>query len=114
MDEEKSYIVPDAEIFHDNEKFWIEIELPGVRKENIELDMTEKAVCLTATKADIVPVEYSACWSLAHPVDLDKVEADFGEGLLTISAPLEESLGGKQIEIKERSRQYMSDIDVEE
>ncbi|MCX9010457.1 MAG: Hsp20/alpha crystallin family protein [Candidatus Methanoperedens sp.] len=80
---ELTEVPPEVCVDHDKENYQIEIELPGVKKEDIDLEVGEDALCVRAPKEDIV---YSACYSLAHSVDTGKVSARFNDGLLTIKA----------------------------
>lgn len=77
-------ILPAVCVDHDKEGYHIEIELPGVKKEDIDLEMGEESFCIRAPKEDIV---YSSCYALAHSIDTENVDAKFDNGLLTIRAP---------------------------
>lgn len=93
----KVQILPSVCVDHDLEKFHIEIEIPGVKKEDIDLEMGEASFCIRAPKEDI---EYSACYTLAHDVDTGKVTAKFDNGLLTINAPFKSAIGGTKITVE--------------
>ena len=93
----KPEILPTVCVDHDKEKYHIEIELPGVKKNTIELEVGERSFCVRAEKSDLI---YNSCYTLAHPIDKDTVEAKFNSGLLTVKAPLKAVLGGKKVTIK--------------
>ncbi len=76
-------VLPEVCVDHDKEKYHIEIELPGVKKEDIDLEVGEDSLCIRAPREDAV---YSACYSLAHSVDTGDVSARFDNGLLTVKA----------------------------
>lgn len=90
-------IFPEVCVDHDEEKYHLEIELPGVKKEDISLQMGDTSFCIKAPKGDLT---YSACYTLAHSVDTGNVKANFENGLLTILAPFEHSLSGVSIKIE--------------
>jgi HSP20 family protein len=92
----ETQIVPDICADHDDEKYHIEIELPGVKKEDIELKMGVTSVCIKAPREDVT---YNACYTLAHEIMVDSTTATFENGLLTVNAPFKEPLSGKKIEI---------------
>ena len=94
---EKFPVNPEMKIRHDKEKYVIDIKLPGVSKEDINLHINEESLCLTAPRKD---VELSGCQSLAHKVVPEKAEAEFEEGRLRIELPLAKSPEGKKIEIE--------------
>ncbi len=89
--------IPAAYITHSKGKYNITIELPGVKKENINLEITEQGFCLNAKGANF---RYSGCWALAHRVNPEDVKAKFENGLLTIKIGLKEPPEGRKIEIR--------------
>ncbi len=94
---EKTEILPSVSVDHDGEKYHIEIELPGVEKERIELEVGEQSFCVRAPREDVV---YNACYTIAHPIDPDKTEAIFEEGLLKVTAPLKSPIRGRLVIIE--------------
>lgn len=90
-------INPVSVIYHDAEKYLIEGHLPGVKKKDIEIDATETSFCITGNKKNVM---YSACYSLAHEVDLKKVEAGFQNGVLDLKLPLKKPVKTVKITIK--------------
>ncbi|MDH5754049.1 MAG: Hsp20/alpha crystallin family protein [Candidatus Bathyarchaeota archaeon] len=90
-------VLPTACVYHDREKYTIEVELAGVDKKNIDFEMSETSFCLTAPRND---VEYFGCWVLAHNVDPKKAKGTFKNGLLTVTAPLAKPLKGVKVSIE--------------
>lgn len=90
-------IFPDVSVDHDEEKYHIEIELPGVKKEDINLEVGDASFCIKAAKGD---VGYNACYTLAHSIDTGNTKANFENGLLTILAPFQHPLRGIKINIE--------------
>lgn len=84
-------------IDHDDEAFYIDVELPGVDKEHVELSVGEQSICVEATRDDVV---YLGCFSLAHAVNEDKAKAKFENGLLKIEVPLKAPIKGKRVKIE--------------
>ncbi|MGD0331061.1 MAG: Hsp20/alpha crystallin family protein [Nitrososphaeria archaeon] len=97
MPKTKPEVFPSVTVDHDENKFHIEIELPGSEKKDIELDVGDRSFCIKAPTEEIV---YSACYTLAHEVDPKKAEATFNNGLLKISLPFKSKLGGTRILVK--------------
>ena len=75
----------------------VEIELPGVKKEDIKLNMTDDSFSLNAPKEDM---EYVGAWIWCCPVDSSKAKAKYDNGLLTIETPLKTGPPAKQIKIR--------------
>ena len=80
---------PVSTVYHDAQKYLIEAQLPGVRKKDIEIEATEMSFCIRGLKKNIL---YSACYSLAHEVNLKKVEAEFKDGVLSLKLPLKKPI----------------------
>lgn len=93
---EKLWCVPVVYIQHDEEEFRIVVELAGVNKEDINLEMTDSGFCLSAQRRDC---NYSGCFSLAHEIDPDQAKAQYENGLLKITVPITKKVSGKQIKI---------------
>jgi len=82
---------------HDLENYYIQVELPGVKKEDVELSVSEQSFCVTGTREDI---DLIACYYLAHPVNEDKAKAKYENGLLHVIIPLKKPVKGKKISIE--------------
>ncbi|MCS7097792.1 MAG: Hsp20/alpha crystallin family protein [Candidatus Methanomethyliaceae archaeon] len=94
---ERIPLLPDTCFYHDEEKYVFEIELPGVTKENINLEVTERSLCLCAPRNE---VEYNGCWFLVHEVKPEKAKAHFKNGLLTVEIPLAKPMRGVKVPIE--------------
>lgn len=88
---------PVSAIYHDAEKYLIEAQLPGVKKKEIEIEATELSFCIKGHKKNVL---YSACYNLAHEVDLKKVEVTFKDGVLNLKLPLRKPIKTVKIALK--------------
>jgi HSP20 family protein len=81
-------VMPCACFSHDDHggRLRIDMELPGVDKKNISLDMRKDSFCVSAPRGE--DTEYSGCFMLAHEVMPEKTEAKYESGLLRIFAPI--------------------------
>jgi HSP20 family protein len=93
----KARYVPVVYISHDETDLNIIIELAGVKKEDIKLEMTSSSVCVNASRKDF---DYSGCYSLAHEIDPKKAIAKFENGILNIVIPLTKRFTGEIIPIE--------------
>jgi len=76
----------------------IEVELPGVKKENIKLKMGETGFYIDAKKED---VEYLGNFALCCPVVSGRAKAQYKEGLLKVVVPYKETFENvTEIQIK--------------
>ena len=92
--------IPTLDMFSTPDELIVEVELPGVRKEDIDISLSKdtltiKAVkfeCFEEDKINYVCMERSfgrlfRSLALPYPVDTAKVRASYREGILTITLP---------------------------
>ncbi len=91
MEKEKIKISPDAYTYNsdDNKNLIIEVSLPGVDKNDIDLRMLDDRLTLSAPREEM---EYSLGLSLCCPVKAADAHADYQDGLLRIRVPFKEYL----------------------
>ena len=89
MDSKKE-VMPCACFSHDDQggRLRIDMEMPGVDKKDISLEMRRDSFCVSAPRGQ--DAEYSGCFGLAHEVVPEKTEAQFESGLLKIFAPIKD------------------------
>ena len=98
MARKKVKVVPNFwSAYHDDKEFTVEVALPGVKKEDVAVDVTSDGFCVEAPRGDF---EYSSCYTLAHEVDPKKARARFASGLLTLNLPFRARPHGKRIPVK--------------
>jgi HSP20 family protein len=98
---------------HDNDTFTIEVDLPGVKKEDIELKVEDDYLTVTAIrryKNEVKEDDYYLCESnfgvisrsfvLSDNIDRDKIQAKFEDGRLYLTLEKVESKKTKSISIK--------------
>ena len=99
FDEEETttVVTPDVCIDHNDSAYYIEIELPGVDKDHVDLSVGAQSLCVEAARDNVA---YLGCFSLAHPVDETKAKAKFDNGLLKVQIPLKAPIKGRRIKIE--------------
>ncbi|MFH0875369.1 MAG: Hsp20 family protein [archaeon] len=75
----------------DESKMYVEIAIPGVKKESISLKLQEDFLYLNATRSD-KDIEYVASLSLCCPVDPNKAHAKYEDGLLKIDVAFKDAI----------------------
>jgi HSP20 family protein len=94
---EKPTMTPNAYMDHDKKFYYVEVELPGVKKEDIELSVSDQSFCVRAPREDI---EFLGCYVLAHLADTDNTKAKFDNGMLSMEIPLKKQQKEKKVKIE--------------
>ena len=106
-------VFPLINLNEDKEKYYIRAELPGVASEELDIQATGSGISISgerkiASEANGVKYhrkerdagKFSRVINLPGDIDLDKVEADLKNGILTVTVPKAEKAKPKQIAIK--------------
>jgi HSP20 family protein len=105
------YFVPHADIFEDDEALTLMMEMPGVGKDGVTIDIEDDRLNIEgkidfAKYEDMEPVytEYSVGhfkrgFTLSNKVDQDKISADLKDGVLQLKLPKAEAAKPRRIEI---------------
>jgi HSP20 family protein len=101
----------DADIFDDGKNIILKAELPGVSKENVEIDITEDTITVTGEKQKEEKVErknyyrleraygsFTRSFSLPAHIKPDEAKATFKDGILEVKSPKKE--GAKKVKAK--------------
>jgi HSP20 family protein len=110
---ERKGIYPRMDMFEDKDELVMRAELPGIRKEDIDISLEGDCLTISAEKkpeklskdATSYMCErcfgnYSRTVSLPFPINTDKVSSTFENGLLEVRLPIAEEAKAKHIEIK--------------
>ena len=105
-------VQPPADFVEREDGFYLCLDMPGVEKEKLLLDIENDKLTIHAksdfglTSGERVhsmefgEVEYSARFELSELVDKQKVSAKFENGVLTIYLPKREEIPPKRIKIE--------------
>ena len=104
---------PAVDIYEDKDKYLVKAELPGLKKEDIEVSLDGNTLILSGErKRDEEKKEgevyRSECYfgrfqrnlTLAQPVQEDKIQAQYKDGVLTVTLPKSEEGKPKHIPVK--------------
>ncbi len=102
-------VVPTVDIFEDNGDVVVKAELPGMKKENIDVKFTQDTIIISGEKEKEEKVEkkdyyrsersygsFTRAINLPAEVQTDKAKAKFKDGILEIRAPLTEEAKKKE------------------
>lgn len=79
-----------ADYDSDGNSYDVEVQLPGARKEDIDLRLMSGGFMVRAPRADMDDTYYSGSYNFCCPVQEDSVRAEFDNGLLKMSVDLKE------------------------
>jgi HSP20 family protein len=104
---------PAVDLYEDKDNLTVRAELPGMKKEDIDISLHEGVLTLSGErKAESQPQEsevyraerfvgrFQRSLTLPRPVTADKVSAAYTDGVLTVTLPKTEESKPKQIAVK--------------
>ena len=104
---------PSMDIFEEGDNVVVKAELPGMKKEDIEVSVTDHRMRISGEKKTEEKVEkknyyweersygsFSRSFQLPSEVQTDKVEAKFKDGVLEIRIPKTEEAKSKEKKVK--------------
>jgi HSP20 family protein len=105
-------IIPAADIVEDKDRFFVKVELPGIRKEDVRVAVHNNMLTISGEKkrefedkgdtAHRVERSYgvfSRTFELPGVVDHSGIKADYKDGILTLEIPKSEESKPKEIAI---------------
>jgi HSP20 family protein len=103
---------PAMDVYEDREHFYVKAELPGMKKEDIDISLHNGALSISgerkseATHGDAETHRterffgrFQRAVSLPSPVAADRVKAQYKDGVLTVTLPKTEEAKPKQIDV---------------
>jgi HSP20 family protein len=105
------WFVPSVDIIESPDAITLYADLPGTRKEDVDIDVREGVLTLTAA---VDPAEknhdsvyreyeiggYNRSFTLGERIDPDKINAKMQDGVLTLVLPKSEAHKPRKVEIK--------------
>ena len=99
----------DYKIEEDDKNYFIEMDMPGVKKEDLEVGIKENILSIyaerkkedkTENKESVVVSKYEQSFSVKDGIDVDNIQANLDNGVLKITLPKKEEVKyEKRIEI---------------
>ncbi|HWI57164.1 MAG TPA: Hsp20/alpha crystallin family protein [Bacillota bacterium] len=104
---------PVLDVYEDKENVVVKAELPGIKKEEIKVYMTDGMLNLAGERKQETETKRAGVYrseryfgrfhraiALPMPVEPNKIQAHYQDGVLTITCPKTEEAKRKQVEIK--------------
>jgi HSP20 family protein len=104
---------PALDVFEDKDTLTVKVELPGLKKEDIQISLHDGSLSISGERKSEKKVEENAevyraerffgrfqrTVTLPTPVNGDKVKAQYKDGILTVTLPKTEEAKPKQIDV---------------
>lgn len=103
---------PPVDLFEDENAFTLQLELPGVDRDKIEVEVTHEELVIRGERPYVKPEsgnivhseraygQFQRSFRLGVPVQNNAVEANYRDGVLTIRLPKTESVKPRRIEVQ--------------
>ncbi|WP_022662108.1 Hsp20/alpha crystallin family protein [Paucidesulfovibrio longus] len=103
---------PATDIFEREDGFHVIMDVPGVRKENLVLDLRENELLVSGktgefggaeeryAEVEFGPVEFARTISISDLVDREKISANLKDGVLVLDLPKADKALPRKIEIQ--------------
>jgi HSP20 family protein len=107
-----TWVVPRANILENKDAYILDLEMPGVSKEGVEVTVDNNELTIIGhravreLKADAVyretrPLDYRRVFDLDPSIDTGRISAKVEQGVLTLTLPKAESLKPRKISVTE-------------
>ena len=105
-------VIPHTDMYEEDGKIVVETELPGMKKDDIKIELDGDTLTIRAEKKEKVKKdaghhtrerffgEYYQSLTLPYPVDEEKIEARYLDGVLEVTLPKGKEVQARKIEVK--------------
>jgi HSP20 family protein len=98
-------VSPAVSLYEDADHYYAKVELPGIRKEDIKLELENDVLTVTAkrvekTKDGETTTDFATRLPVPEDVDTAKVDAAYADGLLTLTLTKQEARKPRQIDVR--------------
>ena len=96
-----------ADLYEDNDNLYVRAELPGVKREDVNLEMAEGCLTISGTRTTVAAdgkgeesISFSRSIGIPQETQVDKARAACENGVLTVTLPKREEAKPKKIAIE--------------
>lgn len=113
MSNESSWMQPNFDVDETDQAYLLSVDLPGVKKEDIKVDLTENVLTISGERKheheektrgtrryERAYGQFQRSFTLPQTVEVDKVEANLEDGVLRIALPKSEQSKPRSIEVQ--------------
>ena len=107
---QERYVTPPVDIYETSQGLVVKADLPGVEKENLDLQVESNLLTIRAKPTEVTPgepvyreyelVNFFRQFELNDKVDRSKISAELKHGVLTLQLPKAEEMKPRKIEVR--------------
>lgn len=106
------YYVPNTDIYESSAAILVTVEMPGVRKENVDIKLDKNVLTITGNVdfsqyEGLEPVyteynvgNYTRSFTLSSAIDRDRISAKVDDGVLSVELPKVKEATSRRIEVR--------------
>lgn len=103
--------VPACEVTEDEKHYLINADLPGIKKEDIKIDLHKNVLTITGErKRENNVMTFKRSFSVPDNVEQEKIEAHHENGVLSLYLPKSAAAQARSIEIQSKSGGFFDKI----
>jgi HSP20 family protein len=96
---------PAADLYEDDANYYARIELPGVKRDKIDLQLENAVLTVRThetkeTESEQRSYSYERSLSVPDGVKLEELDATYADGVLTVTMPKEVAVKPRRIDVK--------------
>ena len=96
---------PRADLFEDKENVFVRLELPGVKKEELKIELENRVLTISGerrngSKEEAESFAFNSSFSVPDGVQSDRIKARLEDGILTVTLPKAEERKPRLIEVR--------------
>lgn len=112
MEPLEDFVTPAADVFETQDAFVLKVDMPGVRKESISVQIEPGELQIKGlidqlyretsnlVYSEIRKASFYRKFNVGNGIDADKIQANFDNGVLTVTLQKNESIKVREIPIK--------------
>jgi len=109
--ERRRTLVPASQVIEDEGKVVVRIEMPGVAKSDLEIRAEGQELSVSGRRQEMATEgtwllrerqrgDFQKTFSVDGSIDLEKIEAELADGVLTLTLPMKEAAKPRRIDIR--------------
>lgn len=109
--ERRRSLVPASQVLEDDGKIVVRVEMPGVAKSDLEIRTEGQELSISGRRQEPATDgtwllrerprgDFQKTFSVDGSIDLDKIEAELADGVLTLTLPMKDAAKPRKIEIR--------------